>query len=457
MRTLGMVASAVVVCVATAGSTRAADPAAPRGPVSPSKKPTPIPIILPATTLELANRGGAVGEKVSLSATLRTSAAGVAIQGHEVKFRVAGASACGAKTNPQGVATCSWTVPKISEGTAPFEARFEGDDVLGPSKVVAQFLAAKAITKLVLGSTWSNAPSKGVQPGGTLFVHATLTRKTDGAKLDGRVLSFTVNGRAGGTATTVKGVASIQYAVPKSIEGDAHLEAFFAGDDFSVGSSDEHSYPIWHVHHGHLNILTAESGQVGETLRFAAQLTRREPASPHMSSPDGVEGQPVNFTFTYWNGQAWVIGWTLSGVTDATGTAHASGRPQLACKTLSVRMAHDSDWLADEVEMPVSMALARTRISVPERSGRIGQTVALKAHVTHASTGAPRSGVSVTFDLGESPLGSKSTDASGDAVLEVQLDSAYGVGTHTVHARIADDFGYYGGHGTAKLTVEPRQ
>jgi len=74
MRTLGMVASALVVCVATAGSTRAADPAAPRGPVSPSKKPTPIPIILPATTLELANRGGAVGEKVSLSATLRTSA-----------------------------------------------------------------------------------------------------------------------------------------------------------------------------------------------------------------------------------------------------------------------------------------------------------------------------------------------------------------------------------------------
>jgi hypothetical protein len=457
MRTLGMVASALVVCVAAAGSTPAAGQAAPRGPVSPSKKPTPIPIALPATTLELANRGGAVGEKVSLSATLRTSRAGVAIQGHEVKFRVAGAPACSAKTNPQGVATCSWTVPKIPQGIAPFEAGFEGDDVLGPSKAVAQFLAAKALTKLVLGSTSYNAPSKGVQPGGTLSVHATLTRKTDGAKLDGRVLSFTVNGRGGGTATTVKGVASIQCAVPRSIEGDAHLEVFFAGDDFSVGSSDQHVYPIWHVHHGYLNILTAESGQVGETLRFAAQLTRIKPMSPHMSSAGGIEGQPVNFTFTYWNGQAWVIGWTLSGVTDATGTAHASGRPQVACKTLSVWMAQDSDWLADEVQMPVSMALARTRITMPERSGRIGEPVTLKAHVTHAATGAPRSGVSVTFDLGGAPLGSKSTDASGDATLEVQLGSAYGVGTHTVNARVADDFGYYGGLGAAKLTIEPRQ
>jgi len=456
MRTLGMVASAVVVCVATAGSTHAADQAAPRGPVSPGKKPTPGSIILPATRLELESRGGAVGEKVSLSATLRTSAAGVALQGHEVKFRVAGASACGAKTNPQGVATCSWRIAQIPQGTAPFEARFEGDNVLGPSKAVAQFLAAKADTKLVLGSTWYNAPSKGVQPGGTLSVRATLTRQTDGAKLDGRALNFTVNGR-GGTATTVKGVASIQYPIPRHIAGDAHIEVAFIGDDFSVGSSDEHTYPIWHVHHGFLNILTAESGQVGETLRFSAQVTRITPIGPHMSSAGGIEGQTVNFTFTYWNGKAWAVGWTLSGVTDATGTAHVSGRPQVACKTLSVRMAQDSDWLADEVEMPVSMVLARTRITVPELTGRVGQTVALKAHVTHASTGLPRRGVSVTFVLGGPPLGSKSTNASGDAVLEVQLDSAYGVGTHTVHARIADDFGYYGAHGTAKLTVEPSQ
>jgi hypothetical protein len=287
-------------------------------------------------------------------------------------------------------------------------------------------------------------------PGTPLYFEASLTRTTDKEGIDGRLLTFNVNGQPAGKGTTVKGVAGLTYHVPKDFPGDVNVEVFFEGDNDYASSSDKHTYAVFHVHHGHLEIVSAPDGSVGQELTYRARLTESGGAG-------GASGQTLVFVFNHWDGRSWNEAWSLRGATDSSGVAHATGKPPTTLGYMWVIVDPASDWVADQVTRNVSIGPSGVDISVPNRSGAIGRTVDLQAHVTRSSDGSPRTSTRVVFEIGGTPVGADATNASGDATVSVKLTSSMGIGKHGVTARTAGDLDYKAGSGSGTITIGASQ
>ncbi|HTS03580.1 MAG TPA: Ig-like domain repeat protein, partial [Thermoanaerobaculia bacterium] len=106
-----------------------------------------------------------------------------------------------------------------------------------------------------------------------------------------------------------------------------------------------------------------------------------------------------------------------------------------------------------EVTHAVSIGPSGVDVSVPDRSGAIGRTVSLQAHVARSSDGSPRASTKVVFEIGGNPAGADVTNASGDATVSVKLISAMGIGRHAVTARTGGDPDYKAGSGSGTITI----
>ncbi len=197
------------------------------------------------TTINLSNKSGAVGETITLEASLLSvpPSPNANVLGREIKFLVDGKEACAGKVATLNLASCKWKVPTLTQGTRPLEARFAGDGTWAASKASAQIVIAKAPTTLHIGKSEGGYDQK-VVPGGSLQFEVYLKRTTDKEAIEGRVVSFTVDGQPAGKGRTgYGGSAYLEYSVPPHFPGDVNVEAFFEGDDSYVASSAKHSFP----------------------------------------------------------------------------------------------------------------------------------------------------------------------------------------------------------------------
>jgi hypothetical protein len=429
------------------GSTKAGVAAAP-APPTPKPTATATPSGPAPTSIILTNAAGVVGDTVKLAATLFSKQPDVSAKflGREMKFLVDGHDACTAKIDTPNLAVCSWKVPSESQGTRPLEVRFAGDAAWAASKASAQILIVKAPTKLSLDDPYAKA-----SPGEQMGFNATLTRTTDKEGIDGRLVTFNVNGQPAGRGTTVKGLAQLSYKVPKDFPGDADVEVFFAGDADYAETSAKRTIAIRHVHNGHISIVSAPNGSVGQELTYSAQLTQS-------GGSEGASGQTLLFLFDKWDGREWSLSyWALHAVTDSNGVARATGKPPTTLGYVHVRTDSTSNWVANEVTRDVTIGPSAVDVSAPDRSGAIGQTVDLKAHIRRASDGSPRASVRVVFEIGPQPVGADVTNASGDASVSVKLTSTMGIGKHALTAKTAGEADYKPGTGSGTLTIGASQ
>jgi len=95
---------------------------------------------------------------------------------------------------------------------------------------------------------------------------------------------------------------------------------------------------------------------------------------------------------------------------------------------------------------------ANTSLSVPNRSGFIGQTVQLQATLRRTTDNAPLSGRTVQFRIDGNLVGSANTNASGVATLNYTIQNI-ACGNHTLQASFAGDSWYNAGSGNGTLTV----
>lgn len=185
------------------------------------------------TSLTVANRSGAVGQQVTLNATLRRSSDASAISGRSVTFRVQGSVVGSATTNATGTAALSYKIlAPIGVGAKSITAQFSGDSNFAASSGSGTLTVSKANVRVFVANRSGNR-------GQVIVLNAILRRATDNAFLSGKTVTFRVGSTVVGTAVTnASGVASRSYTIPASApSGTQSLTASFAGDSlYNAGS-----------------------------------------------------------------------------------------------------------------------------------------------------------------------------------------------------------------------------
>lgn len=183
-----------------------------------------------------------------------------------LSFKVDGAVAGTGTTTTDGAATV--VVPNtysVGKHTAAIE--FAGDDGFAPVAVSALLTVNKAQTSLAITSA-----SGGI--GTTKALVAVLTRKTDGAKLADRTLTYSIGTEILGTAVTdANGKASLSYVIPEKYGlGAQTFTVAYAGDASHTSGKGSKTLTITKAP----TALTQPSvaGKAGATVNLTATLKR---------------------------------------------------------------------------------------------------------------------------------------------------------------------------------------
>jgi hypothetical protein len=294
-------------------------------------------------------------------------------------------------------------------------------------------------------------------PGGS-EVSAQLTRKSDGAGIDGREVSYTVNGKPVGTATTAGGWARLAFPAPEPRPDALKVDVAFAGDNLYLPATDSLTFPLPpEKTQAYIMMVSAPAGVVGQTLSFQAKLSLT--TSPYGNLPGfDFSNQKMRFIFEYidsWSGK--LESFSAEGTTGTDGIATASVKPRATCKSLRVRL-ESSKWKADDLTTSVQIGPANVELVLDPVAGNIGQTVTLRAHATRTSDNSALSGVEVKFDLvGGQSLGKAKPDASGEATLAVKLTSGMGIGAHEIQITTPKTDQYNAGSGKGTIQIGPSQ
>lgn len=415
------------------------------GPVS-----APVPGALKARTpTELACKGmlGAIGDTVSLKATLKSKADGNPLLRKTLSFWVAGKNVGTAPTGPAGEAKLDYKVPNDPPpGPHPMEARFAGDDEWGPSSVSASFGVFKASTKLVF-----NAPPTGVNEGETAAISGKLTRITDQAGIHGREISMTVNGKSAGKVTTSSGAFTFSYPVPKNFPPKATVEAQFEGDVLYAATAATTAFEVKGPVKPAFLTWEGAKGKLGETVTLKARLTEAP-----VGIGKGIGGIVVRFWMD--RGPRWGPPHVdnISLCQDTTNSAgNASCSVKLNAKVLLYTASAHADvdtqvWKVLKISDPViAIEKAAVHLAVNGPStAHIGQNVSLKVRLTRTTDGSPIKGASI-------PLSTvKTTDDNGEATFTFPIPSGV-TGPRSFKATYAGNDSYHPGEGAITINVTP--
>lgn len=388
------------------------------------------------TTLSVADRGGSIGETVTLQATLTRSSDGSPVVGRTVSFTVAGSSAGSGVTNSSGVASVSYAIPEsLGVGSASIGAAFAGDPPYEASSGSGTLTVSKATTNTA-------AANRSGSIGETVDLQATLTRTTDGVPLAGRTIAFTVEGSSAGSGVTNdSGVASVSYVIPEALGvGSAAVNVSFAGDALHEASSGAAELTVSKA--ATSTVAADRSGRIGETVMLSALLTRDTDSA-------GVSGRVVVFL--------------LEGSIVGQGTTNASGVAETPCaipeaagagsRSVQADFAGDGTYLPSSGTATLDVAKGDTNLTVEDAAGQLGAVVALKATLLCVHNGAPVAGRSVEFALDGSAVGSAATNDVGVAAVPYGIPPDASLGAHAIGAAFAGDAAYEPSTGGATLTV----
>ena len=368
-----------------------------------SSSPIAVHVI---TSLSYAGAvSGIFGQPVIVAARLLGQPGNGGLGGQVVVFGLPGGSTTLATTDAGGLAQA--TVSGLGSGDSLIDVTFGGNAAAGllPSHASGSVHIAPAATSLSYtgGTTFTS--------GGSLVLSATL--RVGGVALDGRTVTFLIDGHSISAITAPSGaaVATLPNLV---LGGGAHsVTATFAGDADYVAGAASATIAV--------SVQTAVTYLGPATSGFGAPVTV---GARVLGDPGGlpVAGEPVLFT-------AGAL--QLTGITDATGAAQVSF-PALPLGNTSIALSFAGDpsafWLSSASTGTIAIVDTRAPVigSVTDRIAEA--TSASGAVVTFPTPSAtddanPAPAVTLTpasgsvFPLGATAVTVRAVDASGNASL----------------------------------------
>jgi hypothetical protein len=362
---------------------------------------------------------------------------------------------CDATTDAKGQFSCvGSSIPaSVAAGSYAVSVRLKsGEKALGSAMLMVTNDKSPAKLKI-----YSQIAGSSKFPGG-FEVTAQLTRETDGKEIDGREVSYTVNGKSVGKATTKGGWARLAFPAPEPRPESLKVEVAFAGDNLYLPTTDTLAFPLTPKRtQAYIKMVSAPAGVVGQTLSFQAKLSL-------VSGYGGLPGMDfsnakMRFIFEYVDSTGKLEAFHAEGTTGADGLATAIVTPLVPCTSLRVRL-ESSKWTADDLSTSVQIGRAAVALALEPAAGNIGETVTLRAHATRASDNAALSGAEITFaNVGaqSNPFGKATSDASGEATLPVKLTSSMGIGAHEIQITTPKTDQYNAGSGKGTIQIGPSQ
>jgi hypothetical protein len=384
--------------------------------------------------LAVQNATGAFGATVDLTATLTRSTDGASLASRVVAFSVEGTSVGDGTTNASGVATVPYTIPEaLGGGAKTIGASYAGDADhnagagTGTLEVIpwpTAVTAADAAGTVSLSTTLS----------------ATLLRSDTLAPLEGRLITFTAEGTAAGSATTnASGVASTNYTIVDTIgSGALTLQASFAGDTHHAASSDTATLTVTKAA---TTLYTIDRIGTITELAILRQFDLKRTTDNAM-----LVGKTIAFK--------------IAGTTVGYGATNAGGDSTLdwiitdgpATRTITTEFSGDGAYNGSLANATLTAQTHATKMYGVDRDGPITAYRILKAWLYRMDSTPVRS-KQITFQLDGSVVGSDTTRTTGLAQVGYTIADGAGAGVRTIRADWAGDGGYLPSFCTNTLTV----
>ena len=389
-----------------------------------------------ATVITVPNRTGAVGQTITLTATLTKSSDGAPLSGKALHFVVAGTPLSpDPTTNAAGVASIDYKIAEGLAGSQSVAVGFTEDAGYYGSSGSGTLSVIKADTAITV-------PNQSGVVGQTVMLTATLKRTTDNTPLSGKALHFTVTGTAlsPDPTTNASGVASIDYKIAEGLVGSQPIVVTFTADaNYNNGSG---SGTLTVSKSDVVIVVPNQAGAVGQTVALTATLTRKSDNTP-------LSGKALHFT---------VAGTALSPdpTTNASGIAsidYKIAEGLVGSKPIVVTFAADANYNDGSGSGTLTVSKSDTALAVASLSGATEQTVNLTATLTRTTDGAALAAKSIAFTVDGTSAGSAATGADGVAKRPYAIPAAMTSGAHTIGASFAGDANYNSSSGSGTLTV----
>ncbi len=390
------------------------------------------------TSLAVAPAAGAVGQALSLKATLTNDTTHLPVAGALVAFSIAGSAVASAETDAQGQATVPFT---------PIEALPLGDSTITASYAGASLIqacAGSSTLTLAAAQTAMSCSDAHAQAGSTVALTARLSRATDAAPLPGRTVAFALAGRAIGSAVTDDdGAAALSYSIPAATAGGTYAaRASFAGDAHHLAGSADATVTIAPLKTptvitvpNRINITGGSLVPLGAFLKTADGI-----AIGGAVVGFAVSGTAVGSKSTDKNGIA-LIYWTAPA-----GFAGAHAIDATYAGSAVYAASTGRGWIN-----PGSTTVATT-LTVQRATAAEGTAATLSAMLAKQPDGAGVAGKIVKFTVAGATVGSAATGATGVAELAYAVP-ATGAATKAVAAAFAGDASFAASTGASTLTV----
>lgn len=179
------------------------------------------------TSLYVSSPSGGIGGTVTLYAYLRRTTDNAMLAAMTVDFLVDGTKVGSARTDGNGYAAIAYRIPvDMAAGSHRVSASFIGDGT---------YRAAARDATMTVTTAWATVlsmPSFTGSRGLPVTLYAYLYRANDKLMLDGKTVSFKIDGSTVGTAVTdANGKATLAYTVPAATSVGVHtVISDYAGD-----------------------------------------------------------------------------------------------------------------------------------------------------------------------------------------------------------------------------------
>lgn len=385
------------------------------------------------TTIVATDVSGMVGETKDLNATLTRTDNGTPVDAKTVQFSVDGTSVGTDSTDAAGLASLSYAIPEGGGvGTRTITAAFAGDADYNASSDDATLTVTQGPTKVY-------TQDRSGTIGANVELRAHLFRITDDGPIAGRTMNFSIDGTAVGSGVTAAdGKAIYSWKIDEGAgAGSRTITATFAGDATYSGNTSNGTLTVSSAN----TLLTGlnRTGTPGSVVQLKAYLRRTTDMA-------WITGRTIGFGI---DGTA--VG---SAVTNASGMAYYDYTIAVEPGQWSIDLSFAGDAAYNASAGSNTLTVTdTTTLTVDDKAGQIGETVALTATLNRNFDNDPLAGKTVDFSVDGTGVGSGVTDASGVASTNYTIPSGGGLSARTISGSFAGDAVYSGSSDTGTLTV----
>jgi hypothetical protein len=328
------------------------------------------------TSLTVNGASGYKGDNTTLTATLWDTANNKAIAGEKVDFYVNGAYLGQDTTDSNGIATCSYNIIQ-NVGTYTTNATFNTTTQHAAS-TGANTLTVDAIpTKLTVDNVTGNR-------GTDVTLKATLTDTAHNVTINGKSVTFKVNGTIVGTVTTdANGAVTLPYYI-NLVGGNYTVDAVFDADDQYAGSSNTGTLKVPQSSIYVVVTSSKKDPSIGETFTLTYKLGNNGPDPAEnvtitIPLPEGFELSNIkgDGNWTY-NETTRTITWTFTDLAVGdpylyiTGKLSAAGNYLFSSSITADTYNGDTNGVTPltlNVEDPVSQVNAASNTVAMQKTG----------------------------------------------------------------------------------------